>query len=338
MRFSDLLEQDQLRRALTEDLSSGAFSHAYLITGPSGSGKRTWGRVLACALLCRERRGAEPCGNCITCRSFSAGSCPALFSLEPENRKIKTEQIREIRGQFYFEGMNRVCLICRAEQMTAEAASSLLKILEDPPPGLYFILLAEQAQQLHSTIVSRCRRYSMQPLTAGAIESILQQQGISQPGTTGLAVRLSKGLPGLALAIAQDPSYEIRLREAGDLSASLAAGKFKPREIIGQAAALSEREDLFSLLENVYLYYRDWLIWQLCRSESLLINPAQHNHSFKNISPRLLETVLEIIHETLKELMFTNVNRRLAVERMLIEIQRRYLYAQSDRCAFPASR
>lgn len=336
MRFTDLLEQDQLRRALIEDLSSGACSHAYLITGPSGSGKRTWGRVLACALLCQERRGAEPCGNCISCRSFSAGSCPAFFSLAPENRKIKIDQIREIRGQFYFEGMNRVCLIYRAEQMTAEAASSLLKILEDPPPGLYFILLAEQVRQLHSTIVSRCRRYSMQPLTAGAIESILHQQGVSRSGTTDLAVRLSKGLPGLALAIVQDPSYEIRLREAGDLSVSLTAGKLTPREIIGQAAALSGREDLLSLLEIVYMYYRDCLIRQLCHSESLLINPAQHIEGYKNISPRMLEAVLEIIHKTLKELMSTNVNRRLTIEKMLIEIQRRYIDAQSDRCAFSA--
>jgi len=327
MRFKDLLEQDQLRRALFEDLTSDAASHAYLITGPAGSGKKTWGKVLACALLCRNRLGAEPCLSCVSCRSFDAGNHPAYYYLEPESKNIKIEQIREIRRRFYYQGENRVCLIWRAELMTAEAASSLLKILEDPPHGLYFILLAEHIQQLFSTIVSRCKRFLLQPLTAGSIGAILEQYGTIRPEKKELAVRMSKGLPGAALTIAHDLSYEEKLQGAFNLAACLICGRLTPRETVGQAVLLSESEDLLFVLELLYLYYREVLFRQLGYKEALLINSDWHTVYSEGVSPGALISALEIILSTRKELALTNVNRRLSVEGMLIELQRRFSYA-----------
>ncbi len=335
MRFEQLQGQDQLRRSLTEELSAGTISHAVLLTGPSGSGKRSWGTALARALLCPERRSAEPCQQCLSCRQFDSGNHPGFFYLEPKSRKIKIEQIREIRGRFYFEGANRVCLINQADQMTAEACSSLLKILEDPPQGLYFILLAEQARQLFSTIVSRCRRFSLQPLRAEEITLILKQSGVVQPEKAALVVRLCKGLPGLALQMVQDPAFEERLQQAALLAGQLAMGKLTVQEILEQAAVLAEREDLTAFLELLYLYYRDGLIRKFCRSESLRAYPVQLSSCAVDISPDALEQALDLIHSTLKELMFTNVNRRLTVEGMLIQLQRRFSYAQSDRSTFP---
>lgn len=338
MSFKELHGQDQLRRALIEELSAETISHAVLLTGPSGIGKRSWAMALARALLCRQRRGAEPCQECPSCRQFGSGNHPGFFYLEPKSRKIKIEQIREIRGRFYFEGVNRICLISQADQMTAESCSSLLKILEDPPQGLFFILLAEQTLQLFSTIVSRCRRFSLQPLRAEEITLILKQRGVVQPEKAALIVRLCKGLPGLALLMAQDPAFEERLREAALLADQLVSGQVTLREILEQAAILSERADLATLLELLYLYYRDELIRKFCRSEVLLAYPVQTSSCSGEISPDALEHALDLVHSTLKELMFTNVNRRLTVEGLFIQLQRRFSYAQSDRSAFPAGR
>lgn len=338
MSFEELQGQDQLRRAFTEELSAGTISHAVLLTGPSGSGKRSWALVLARALLCQQRSGAEPCQECLSCRQFDSGNHPAFFYLEPKSRKIKIEQIREIRSRFYFKGANRVCLINQADQMTAEACSSLLKILEDPPQGLYFILLAEQASQLFSTIVSRCRRFSVQPLRAEEIALVLKQKGVVLSEKTALIIRLCKGLPGMALLMAQDPAFEERLQEAADLADQLVSGRLTPRKLLEQADILAERADLADLLELLYLYYRDGLIQKLCRNEALLAYPVQRTVCLKKVSSEALEQVLGLIHSTLKDLIFTNVNRRLTVEGLLIQLQRRFSYAQSDRSALPAGR
>ena len=338
MSFEKLQGQDQLRRVLIEELSAETISHAVLLSGPSGSGKRSWALALARALLCSQRSGAEPCQVCLSCRQFDSGNHPAFFYLEPKSRNIKIEQIREIRGRFYFEGANRVCLINQADQMTAEACSSLLKILEDPPQGLYFILLAEQAPQLFSTIVSRCRRFSLQPLRAEEIALVLKRKGVALSEKTELIIRLCKGLPGLALQMAQDPAFEERLREAADLADQLVSGQLTPRELLEQANILAERADLAELLELMYLYYRDGLIRKFCRNKALLAYPVQTLVCSDIISSDALEQVLGLIHSTLKELIFTNVNRRLTVEGLLIQLQRRFSYAQSDRSALPAGR
>ncbi len=327
MLWAHLHEQEQMRLALQADLLAGTVSHAVLITGPSGSGKRTWGKILAHALLCPDRRGAEPCLECSSCRLFASGNHPHFFYLEPKGQTIKIEQIREIRGKFFFEGDPRVCLIHQADRMTAEACSSLLKILEEPPEGLYFILLAEQPHQLYSTIVSRCRRYSLQPLSPAAIASILEQRAGIDRAKASIISRMSKGLPGVALEMAEDPGFESRIREASRLGARLSAGDLRPREILEQALVLSEREDLMPFLEMLFLYYRDGLVQKLCHNEALLVNPSQDVSALEKLEPHALVAALELLHATLKEFKSTNVNRRLAMEGLLIQLQRRFRYA-----------
>ncbi|HOL16674.1 MAG TPA: DNA polymerase III subunit delta' [Bacillota bacterium] len=324
MLWADLHEQEQVRLALQADLLAGTVSHAVLITGPSGSGKRTWGKILARALLCPDRRGAEPCLECSSCRLFASGNHPNFFYVEPQSQTIKIEQIREIRGKFFFEGETRVCLINQAERMTAEAGSSLLKILEEPPEGLYFILLAERPHQLPSTIVSRCRHYSLPPLSPAAITSILEQRAGIERQKASFISRMSKGLPGMALEMAGDPVFADRIQEASNLGAKLSAGDLRPREILEQAVLLSEREDLTQFLEMLFLYYRDGLIRKLCCNEALLVNPDQDISALEGLQPHTLVAALELLHATLKELKLTNVNRRLAMEGLLIQLQRRF--------------
>ena len=193
----------------------------------AGSGKRTWGTALAQALLCSERVGAEPCLHCLSCRQFQSGNHPLFINLEPRGRQLKVKQIREVRHSFYLEGGNTVCLIHQAEKMTAVACSSLLKILEEPPPGLHFILLSAEPGRLLATIL-RCQRFTLHPLSNEEITDILIEKTALSPAAAVLMARLSGGLPGKALALAVDETFKQRLAGAASLVRALASGTLTP--------------------------------------------------------------------------------------------------------------
>ena len=324
MNFKDLHGQEGLRRALTGKLKAGAVSHAVLFCGPPGSGKKSWGLALARALLCSGRDGAEPCEDCPSCRRFRSGGATNLFHLQPQGRRLGIDQVRRIRGQFYLEGGNRVCLIEEAGQMTAEACASLLKILEEPPRGLYFILLADRPQQLPATILSRCQRFTLQPLSSAAIlDLLIKKEGLS-PERAQLISRLSKGLPGLALELAASETFEEEMTRAAEIALKLAQKGCSSREILALAGELAGREDLLFFLELLYFVCRDGLLFLVCGSESLLINPKEARRWAGVVFPVGLEEAMALLQGTIQELGATNVNRRLALEGALLQIQRRF--------------
>ncbi|HOB29595.1 MAG: DNA polymerase III subunit [Dethiobacteria bacterium] len=324
MSFQALSGQAGLRRALTGKLAAGTVSHALLFCGPPGSGKKSWGLALARVLLCSGPEKAEPCGRCRSCRQFQSGQHPALFHLQPQGHRLGIDQIRRIRSKFYLGDGNRVCLIEEAEQMTPEACASLLKILEEPPSGLYFILLTGRPQRLPGTIVSRCQRFTLQPLSNAEIMELLSRQKGLSPGKALLVSRLSKGLPGLALRLSEDSSFEEQLTEAAEIVFNLAGGAQSSREILSLAEELVDREDLLFFLELIYLVCRDGLLYLLCGNESLLIDPVQARRWEGVASPFELEEAMALLQKAVQELSTTNVNRRLTLEGTLLQLQRRF--------------
>lgn len=323
MIIKRLAGQQELHSRLAGALEAEKLNHAILLTGPSGSGKKSWGKLLAQAILCPERSGIEPCMQCFSCRSFLSGNHPEYFFVEPDKRWIKIEQIRIIRESFYLRGSRKVCLINHAEMMTAEASSSLLKVLEEPPPGLHFILLAEKPQLLYDTILSRCQQYTLQPLSgAEIIELLINERAVTKETAVFLA-RISGGLPGHAFKLADDEKFEERFNEAKTLVEKLASGRDSALQLLSWAALLADRIDLIPLLELVCLLCRDGLIQKLCRREECLPEPVFAPAWIGNISPAGLEEAVLLINETIYQINATNVNRRLLLDKMLILLQRR---------------
>ncbi|NLY38833.1 MAG: DNA polymerase III subunit [Firmicutes bacterium] len=321
--WQSLKGQQLLKIGLGNLLARHRVSHAVLLTGPAGSGKRTWGRALAQALLCSERAGADPCLSCLSCRQFQSGNHPRFINLEPQGRQLKVQQIREVRPSFYLEGGNTVCLIQQAEKMTAVACSSLLKILEEPPPGLHFILLSAEPGRLFPTILSRCQRFTLLPLSNGEITELLLERTALSHEAAELIARLSGGLPGRALALAGDETFKERLAGAASLVRELARSGGNPRNWLTRAGELAEREDLVSLLELLHLCLRDALILSLCRRNDLLINPGNARLWEDLPASALLEEAVELVSATISDLLTTNVNRRLALESLFLLLQRR---------------
>ncbi len=323
MAFRDLVGQQELRKALLNELEAGTLSQVTLLTGPVDSGKQRWGTALARAILCPAGTN-RPCGACLSCRQFDTGNNPHFFLLKPAGRWLKIDQIRDIRPKFYLispEGERRVLLIREADRMTPEAGSSLLKLLEEPPEKLFIILTSSRPENLLSTIVSRCRRYALKLLTLDEIDSMLRGLPEFSEINADLISRLSHGLPGRALALARDSALEERVKQAIELALKLASPSTAERDLFRLAQVLAGRKDLLPLLELIFMYYRDLLIWLLSGRSDLLVFPGCPDPL--RISAGVLEQCLEIINRAIRSIAFTNAHQQLALEAMIISLRRR---------------
>ena len=158
-KFKEIVGQDAVKRVLMRALENGEVSHAYIFAGPRGTGKTTTARILAKALNCEKREGAEPCGKCYACKAIDDGTFMDVMELDAaSNRGI--DEIRRIREGASFrpiEGKYKVYIIDEVHMLTREAFNALLKTLEEPPDHVVFILATTNLEKVPSTIVSRCQ-------------------------------------------------------------------------------------------------------------------------------------------------------------------------------------
>ncbi len=187
--FSELAGQEAASRTLTNAIAGGKVSHAYLLSGPRGTGKTTTGRLLAKALNCSSPAAGEPCNECESCRAFIEGRALDLVELDAaSNRGI--DEIRSLREKAHFapaggEGASKVYLVDEAHMLTEPAFNALLKILEEPPPHVVFILATTDAHKIPATVVSRCQRFDFRRIPLAAVVDRLayigEQEGFTCP-------------------------------------------------------------------------------------------------------------------------------------------------------------
>lgn len=176
MGFEGLLGNARLKENLRHSVDSGRLSHFYLISGPRGSGKRTLARLLAAAAVCRD--GNKPCLACSACRKAMTGNHPDIITVtDPEHKAVAVKIVREYREDVYIkpnEADKKVYIF--PQELGTEGQNALLKILEEPPSYGVFILLAENPQQILTTVRSRCTLLQMESLPKGLLLSQLSKQ------------------------------------------------------------------------------------------------------------------------------------------------------------------
>lgn len=184
--FADVVGQEHIVRTLLNALATGRVAHAYLFTGPRGTGKTSTARILAKAVNCLATEGrGEPCNRCASCVSFNEGRSLDLVEMDAaSNRGI--DEIRDLRERAYYvpaEARRKVYIIDEAHGLTGPAANAFLKLLEEPPAHVIFILATTEPHLVISTIASRCQRFDFRRLGAPAIvqrlRHIAEQEGIA---------------------------------------------------------------------------------------------------------------------------------------------------------------
>ena len=244
--FADLVGQeavvDQLRAAAAaaarvqagQDEGSGAMTHAWLFTGPPGSGRSNAAKAFAAALQCATGEG---CGRCEGCRQVMAGAHPDVALIVPEGLSISVRDARRIilrSAHAPTRGRWQVTLIEDADRLTDDASNALLKALEEPPASSVLLLSAPSAEDLLPTIRSRCRRARLRTPPADDVARVLVERDGVDPAMAAFAARAAQGHIGRAKRLATD---EEARRERRDVLAL-------PRSLQGVGSALGAAADL----------------------------------------------------------------------------------------------
>lgn len=265
--WDEVLGHQQNKEFLQKLLKPGSRPHALLFYGMGGIGKKMLALHFAKTFLCKSA-GKKPCGICESCRLMdienNSFAHPDFYLLTAEEagKDIKIEPVKEMAKQAAFAPVlseHKVCIIDDAGQMTAEAANSLLKLLEEPPPGWLFILITQQAERLLPTVLSRVVRLRFDAPDSSAVQQILKAKVITQ--NTQVLAALAGGSPGRALSYNQADIFAIR-REALDL-----LKKLPLQNPFGYIAALGwgekyDRADALLLTEQFIYLLRDVLLLQ----------------------------------------------------------------------------
>ena len=209
--FDEVVGQEHITRTLKKQVETGRLSHAYLFVGTRGTGKTTCARILAKAVNCENPQNGNPCGKCASCRAIDEGTALDIVEMDAASNS-KVEDVRSLREEVIYSPATlrkRVYIIDEVHMLSNSAFNALLKIMEEPPEHLVFILATTELNKVPATILSRCQKHSFKRIETSFISAQLMKiasaEGFMlQPDAAALLGRLSDISSGSVLFCRND--------------------------------------------------------------------------------------------------------------------------------------
>ncbi|NCD16525.1 MAG: DNA polymerase III subunit delta' [Actinobacteria bacterium] len=260
--WSSLVGQDHVVATLTQAVREPrAMTHAWLFTGPPGSGRSVAARAFAAALQCEEGTG---CGTCKGCRMTLAGTHPDVTTVSTEKVVINIQEVRDLvatASRSASQGRWRIVIVEDADRMVERTSNVLLKSIEEPPEHTVWLLCAPSPDDVVVTIRSRCRQVGLRIPPAGAVARLLVERDGVDPATAEMAARAAQSHVGMARRLATDPDARERrrrllaipssIRGVGDAvlqAAALVDGATAEAKAAGAQRDEEERAELLRML------------------------------------------------------------------------------------------
>lgn len=313
---------EYIRNAVKED----RVSHAYILNGERGSGKRLLAMLFAETLLCEEK-GVDPCNKCHSCRQADSGNHPDIIRVQHE--KPNTISVEDIRTQVNndvlikpYQGPYKIYIIPEAELMSQQAQNALLKTIEEPPEYAVFFLLTENAEALLPTIMSRCVMLKLRNIKDTLIKKYLMEKMEVPDYKADMCTAFAQGNMGRAIMLANSEHFnEIReeavqfLKYVDDMELS---------EIVKAIKRISNYKlEVNDYLDIIMIWFRDVLLYKATRDVDKVVFRDQISfikERAKRSSYEGIELILESLDKA-KARLRANVNFDLVMELLFLTIK-----------------
>ena len=319
MTFDDVISQQHITDTLKNQIKSGKTAHAYLFTGSRGTGKTTCARILAKAVNCPNMKDGNPCLECDICRDAENGSLTDIIEIDAASNN-GVDDIRDLRdGAVYTpeRGSHKIYIIDEVHMLSPSAFNALLKIMEEPPPYIMFILATTEIHKVPATIASRCQRYDFRRIRpqdiASRLEYIAQQENLNLTSDGAfLIAKLADGGMRDAVSLLDQCSVCSEIIDAETVSnAGGIAGRDYLYEILDAIADKNTAKAL-SVTGNLYDMSKD--LTRLCEE---LITQLR-NIMLIQVSPKTAESLIVCMPDELEKLNV--LSKKISLEEVMNEL------------------
>ena len=324
--FKDVVGHKDILKYISSAVENNRVSHAYILNGERGSGKKMLANLFAMTLLC-ETGDNEPCGKCHSCKQAESGNHPDIIRVTHE--KPNSISVDDIRTQVNntvdikpYQGPYKVYIIPQADMMTPQAQNAILKTIEEPPSYAVFLLLTENAETLLPTINSRCVMLKLRNIKDTLIKKYLMENLEIPDYKADMCTAFAQGNMGRAIMLANSDHFNEIREEAVQLLKHIS--EMELNEIVAAVKNISVYKlEITDYLDIIMIWYRDVLLYKATKEIDKVVFKEQLQsiqEQARKSSYEGIELILESL-EKAKARLKANVNFDLVMELLFLTIK-----------------